>query len=845
MNKSYIDYLHLFVLVAFAVAQPIYELLGQNPEFFIAQGANSVAVITVMILVLSIGLPLVLVVFELVSRLISSSFQNGAHRLFVFGLTVLIVLPLMKKLVDSDLLIIVISLIFALSFVALYVRLQIVRMFVTVLLPVTFIFPILFLWATPIGRLVMPEVKDASQTEIKIENKVPVVVVVFDEFTTTALLDSQGRIDTVRYPNFAALASESWWYPNAVATHFTTVQAVPAILTGRQPRPEMDLVPTVKNYPRNIFTLLREKYRLTVFEPITEMCPEEVCQRESNSDTARRYTAFFADVTAIYLHMIAPPIFEKKLPHFGAQWAGFGKFLISGLNSGEETISDTARLKGWERRDLQIERFFSRLEKSTSSELHFIHVLLPHVPLEFLPSGHKYDSSPNYPFPDGMTKDNDNWIWTGEDSLILTSYHRYLQQVGYVDQFLGRLKNKLEIAGLYDEALIVLTADHGVSFQRGSPQRRIDNRNSRDILQVPMLVKLPRQREGRISERLVSGIDVLPTIIDVLGVKVPWELDGYSMISEEFSRTEIEIPDVGIYKVNDIKGFPHLKWQVEHFGTNTSLNHLVPKGPHQEIVGKMPDNLNVGDALSLKLRSEDFEYFKQVDMGSGFLPALFRANIEGSNNRSLSIAIALNGRIWATTKTSEWDGKHNYFSVLLPAVAFKDGRNLINTYIIEEKEGMLVLLPVAQQDDQHKVKLQRLQDGRESLLFSDGHEVLVDNRRDNMDGYLDLLALEKNMLVFDGWASDLIMSQPASDILFFKGKKLIWQVEPTNRRDDVVKAFNRQTLLRSGYRANIPLKVLESYSGDISVIAISNEKRAFRLHIKDDQKELLRATLVK
>lgn len=841
-RKIVIEFLHLFVLVAFAVAQPIYDLLGKNPEFFVAHSAKPALIIN-MILVLSLGLSLVLVLGELAARFFGERVRCGVHWLFVFVLVVVIAMPLMKRMNASDFLIVGSAVLFGLLFTVLYARLPVVRMFMTGLLPATLVFPLWFVWATPGGRLLTPQVIE-TDADIAITNTKPVVVVVFDEFTTTALLDAEGQIDSVRFPNFAALAAESWWYPNAVAPYFSTNQSVPSILTGRTPRPEMKLAPTASNYPQNLFTMLKKQYRLNVFETQTEICPEELCQRGKRTDTPRHYTAFFADIAVIYLHMIAPPILQQKLPHFGAQWVGFGEFLIRGLKTWDEALSSTIRLKGWNTRGLQIEYFLSRLEKTSSAELHFIHVMLPHVPYEFLSSGHKYNPSPNYPLPDGTTMNNKKQIWTGEAPLILTSYHQYLQQIGYADQFLGRLKKKLELASLYDETLIIVTADHGVSFQRGLPRRTIDNRNLRDLLQVPMLVKLPGQREGRISERFVSGSDVLPTIVDVLGARVSWVMDGHSMLAdEELSRTGIEIPGVGYLKADDIKGFPRLEWQVEHFGANTSLEHLSPMGPYQELVGQELNDLHFGGTAALQLKSEDFEYFNHVDLDSGFLPALFKGNIEGAEDQGLSLVIALNGRIWATTKTSEWDGKHNYFSVLLPPAAFKDGRNLIDVYLVEKKENTLLLLPLVQED--HKIRLQRLQDGRESLLFSDGRKVSVDTGRNYMDGSLGWLTLKEGMLVFEGWAADLVENQPASDVLIFKGEKLVWQVAPTYKREDVVKAFNRPMLLRSGYRAIVPLRVLESHSGDISVVAMSQDKRAFRIHIKEIHKELIRTTLAK
>lgn len=303
MNKSHTDYLHLFVLFAFAVAQPIYDLLGKYSEFFVAHSAKPALIIN-MILVLSFGLALVLVLGELAARLLGEHVRRGVHWLFVFVLAVLIVLPVIKKLFESDFLIIAVSLMLGFLFLTLYVRLRAVHKFVTVLLPVTVVFPLMFVWLTPVGSIVIPQSVE-TDIDIYIANTHPVVVVVLDELTTTPLLDAEGQIDSVRFPNFAALAAESYWFPNAVAPHFTTVQALPALLTGRQPRPEMHLIPTARDYPQNLFAMLREQYRLNVFEPVTEMCSEEVCQRESSTDTLRRYTAFFADIVAIYLHMIA------------------------------------------------------------------------------------------------------------------------------------------------------------------------------------------------------------------------------------------------------------------------------------------------------------------------------------------------------------------------------------------------------------------------------------------------------------------------------------------------------------------------------------------------------------
>ena len=55
----------------------------------------------------------------------------------------------------------------------------------------------------------------------------------------------------------------------------------------------------------------------------------------------------------------------------------------------------------------------------------------------------------------------------GRPWLVDQGWQRHLLQTGYVDRMLRRTLDRLEETGLYDDALVVLVADHGVSFQPG------------------------------------------------------------------------------------------------------------------------------------------------------------------------------------------------------------------------------------------------------------------------------------------------------------------------------------------------------------------------------------------
>ena len=102
------------------------------------------------------------------------------------------------------------------------------------------------------------------------------VLLVLDEFPGDSLLGKGGRIDPVRYPNFAALAGDATWFRNAYSVYDSTTKAVPLILDGRRPRPRGEA--DTRYHPESIFTALaRRGYRTVSREEATAICPPRLC----------------------------------------------------------------------------------------------------------------------------------------------------------------------------------------------------------------------------------------------------------------------------------------------------------------------------------------------------------------------------------------------------------------------------------------------------------------------------------------------------------------------------------------------------------------------------------------
>ncbi len=93
---------------------------------------------------------------------------------------------------------------------------------------------------------------------------------------------------------------------------------------------------------------------------------------------------------------------------------------------------------------------------------------------------------------------------------------------------LGRFFAALDERGLWDDALVVLTADHGEElFDHGGFAHRYSLH--REVLQVPLFVKLPDQREARIVTEPVSLVDLRATLAELLELPAPASGDGRSL----------------------------------------------------------------------------------------------------------------------------------------------------------------------------------------------------------------------------------------------------------------------------------------------------------------------------
>jgi hypothetical protein len=683
-----IAWLHLSVLWSFAVAKPLFDVLADSPEFFVARGNTNLDIV-----LLAFGLVLIPPSLLLLVELALSPWpriSELAHLTFIAGLTIALLMQIFKSEVTGPGI--------ALTFVALaggpaaallYARTPAARSVLTVLAPMPAVFLVAFLGFSPVNDLFA---SDDVPVRSDVKASAPVVMVVFDEFSVETLMTADREIDAKRFPNFAKLARSATWYRNATTISDHTTDAVPAVLTGRYPA--KDALPTAASHPHSLFTLLGGAYSLNnVTEPATNLCPSRRCGVQLRAKELSRLKSLGKDLSIVALRQVFPQRLAAKLPEVNQ---GFGNFGGQGHDQpgAGSAIPDLA----FQDRASQFNQFLARIDATHSHRLNFIHVLLPHTSYQYLPDGQSYPPIPGKDIP-GV---DENGFWTKDPALPQQSFQRNLLQVGFVDRLVGRLIQRLRSEGLYDKALIVLTADHGISFRPGTSRRTATGPAAADVLGVPLFVKLPGQRKGAIDDRHATNGDVLPTIADVLGIDLRWHTDGRSLLGAP--RPDSDPVVVSIFPSRDRVSLPFDAYVqardsevgAQHFreGPGKGWAGVYALGAYSGLFGRPVSTLPVGPASGLHAHIEQAGSFDSVNPTGATVPAFVSGTLSGGTGGLQSLALVVNGVVQGVAPPYS-SGGETHFGGLVPPSAFRPGKNAVRVYAITGSGDSPRLSPVA------------------------------------------------------------------------------------------------------------------------------------------------------
>lgn len=498
------ELLPLLGLAGFGYALPLLDLLGTNPEFLISHYLTGGSLVVAAVILATVP-PLI----ALATVVVATALSTWAGRIvwsawaLLFG--TLAVGSLLRHLdLPSEALPALLAAAGGVGVLLAARRWRAARTGLAFLAATPLLAVLALVAWSPSAELVWQG--DVGPVEgFEVPQPAPVVILQLDELPMSSLLRPDGTINETRFPNFARLAGTSTWFANAVAIAPNTTASVPAALTGTVPEPGE--LPTAADHPRSLFTLLGDTYELQVDEPVTAVCPRSLCGGSVD------WSGLAGDAVGVAGQLWLPPGLRGRLPSGVQQIADFEN--VDGLGG------DSARER-MEGAEAHVDEFDATGERPL---FWYQHVVLPHVPWSLGHTGDEYQT--NAALANGPTDLGD---WGDDPILARVGLQRHLLQVGATDRLLGRLIDRLEATELWDEALVVVVADHGAAFDPTQPYRQPTSATAQEVYRIPMFVKQPGQSTGETRTDLAYNVDVAPTVLAVLGTDAGIETNGQSLL---------------------------------------------------------------------------------------------------------------------------------------------------------------------------------------------------------------------------------------------------------------------------------------------------------------------------
>jgi hypothetical protein len=665
--------LHIGGLYALAVAQPLLGVLGGNAEFFASRRAGGGEVVAFALLVV-LGPPMLAVGLDAITR--------GRLHLGLIALLVgLIAIQIFKEAGDWGTAPMIVAAVGAGAGAAVaYARSAGLRSFATWLAPAPVVVLGLFLAVSDARDIVFAP--DVAAAAIHTTSTTPVVMVVLDEVSATTFLDADRRVDAAAYPNLARLARRATTYRTFTAAGDETTRGISALLTGNPWRTGKGVLPIASDYPRNLFTLLGGAFEMHVSEEASDLCPPRVCAPSAPGGSERSSIGnLLHDAGVVYSHIVAPPGIERTLTPTDQTLGRFD----DDAETAEPHQGRRAVLRelGEGGRPRRFAAWLRSIRPTERPALYFKHLLLPHLPWQYLPDGRAY------PPPSGDIRGADGEQSFRDPWLMQQAYQRHLLQARYTDVLIGRMIDRLEQQGLYDRALVVLTADNGEAFGKlGHSRHETDDATVAGIASTPLFVKLPGQRRGGYSDVHVRTVDIVPTIVDALGIRAPWPMAGRSFLSAGY-RPEPTVTVDGHRNGRESKVTLTVAQYRRRAAADLAAKERVfgkdpyAVGPHTELLGRRVAP-GADPAASLHAELIAPGRLDAVDTKAAVLPAAITGRLTGTAARAgLPLALALDGRIVATGSSARLENDPDtYFSFMVPPAAFHDGRNVSAVYLV-------------------------------------------------------------------------------------------------------------------------------------------------------------------
>jgi choline-sulfatase len=171
----------------------------------------------------------------------------------------------------------------------------------------------------------------------------------------------------------------------------------------------------------------------------------------------------------------------------------------------------------------------------------------------------------------------------------------YDGEIAFTDRAVGSLLAGLASLGMAERTVVVLFADHGEEFR---DHGGIAHGHSlhRELLHIPLIVRAPGLAPRRVSAA-VRQVDVMPTVLELLGLPIPEHLEGTSLVPAMRGEPLPDLPVLGELRQSPLHRSDSLQrggWKllVDHARQRVTLYDLTrDPGEHQDVAASHPERV--------------------------------------------------------------------------------------------------------------------------------------------------------------------------------------------------------------------------------------------------------------
>ena len=464
--------------------------------------------------------------------------------------------------------------------------------------------------------------------------------------------------------------------------------------------------------------------------------------------------------------------------------------------------------------------FTRRLSRGPErAHLSFLHVQLPHSPYDFLPTGQRY---PKADCP-GRGRDDPSTTWSDDRWLARQGLQRYLLQLALHRPPARRGNGAASVQWTLRRALVVVAADHGVSFLPRTADRHAGERNFAPIASVPLFIKAPGQRRGSVDDSNVQTIDLLPTVAARLGVRLPWSVEGRAAGDRKAEgRVAMRARQAGPISVPFRTFVRRRDLLVRRMAGQfrPGVRGLYAGGPDADLLGRRVEALG-STSSRVRVAVDDPNGFDAVDPYGPLVPALIGGEV-ARLSPGARLALAVNGRVVGTTIPYRSGGAWSFTAMVAPE-AFSRGRNSVELLALAGSGGQRRITRFQTPKTYRLVR----ENGRATIVNQQARRFRV--APGAVQGYIDALNVVGPGATISGWAGTTSPPRAADRVAAFVDGRFLKTARPVGARPDL-KSSHGPGLARAGFRivGRVEQARRASLDSDLEVFAILNG-RATRL----------------